>query len=74
MEPLTDIEKDITLNKWWISSEINRLLAWEILCTVARGKQEIPIRVMDLCDMIGTSEDFYSKILYTVRNKLNEKQ
>tara|TARA_Y100000310_G_scaffold318610_1_gene372915 strand:- start:162 stop:383 length:222 start_codon:yes stop_codon:yes gene_type:complete len=73
MEPLTDIEKDITLNKWWISSEINRLLAWEILCSVARGKQEIPIRVMDLCDMIGTSEDFYSKILYTVRNKLNEK-
>ena len=73
MEPLTDIEKDITLNRWWIASEVSRLLAWEMFCSVARGKQGIPIRVIDLCDMIGTSEEFYSKILYTVRNKLNEK-
>jgi len=69
----TDTEKDITLNRWWVSNEIYRLLAWEMLCSVARGKQEIPIRIPDLCDMIGTSDDFYSKILHTVRNRLNEK-
>tara|TARA_Y100001951_G_C11164849_1_gene196875 strand:- start:52 stop:273 length:222 start_codon:yes stop_codon:yes gene_type:complete len=73
MESPTGTEKDITLNKWWLAKEIYRLLAWEMLCSVARGKQGIPIRVIDLCDMIGTSEEFYSKILYTVKNKLNEK-
>ena len=73
MEPPIDTEKDITLNKWWLANEISRLLAWEMLCSIARGKQGIPIRVMDLCDMIGASDDFYSKILYTVRNRLNEK-
>ena len=73
MEPPTDIEKDITLNRWWIANEISRLLAWEMLCSVAKGKQGIPIRVLDLCDMIGTSEEFYTKILYTVKHKLNEK-
>jgi len=74
MESHIDTEKDITLNKRWIAGEINRLLGWEILCAVAKGKQEMPIRVMDLCDMIGASEDFYSKILYTIKNKLNAKR
>tara|TARA_R110002051_G_scaffold7078_3_gene33337 strand:+ start:745 stop:879 length:135 start_codon:yes stop_codon:yes gene_type:complete len=44
-----------------------------MLCSVAKGKQGIPIRVMDLCDMIGTSEEFYANLLYTVKNRLNEK-
>ena len=69
----TGIKKDITLNKRWVSDEISRLLAWEILCSVAKGSQGVPIRVMDLCDMIGATDDFYSMILYNVRNRLNEK-
>ena len=73
MEQPTETGNDITLNRRWIAGEISRLIAWEILCSVARGKQGVPIRVMDLCDMIGASDDFYSKILYTVRNRLNEK-
>lgn len=73
MENPTDTEKDITLNPYWVANEIYRLLAWEMLCSVAKGKQGIPIRVMDLCDMIGTSEEFYANLLYTVKNRLNEK-
>jgi len=33
----------------------------------------MPVEVEDLCDMIGASEAFYSKILYNVRHRLNEK-
>ena len=73
MESPTDTEKDITLNPYWIANEIYRLLAWEMLCSVARGKQGFPIRVLDLCDMIGTSVEFYNTLLCTVRNRLNEK-
>jgi hypothetical protein len=73
MEPLTDIEKDITLNPYWVANEIYRLLAWEILCSASKGKWGMPVEVEDLCDMIGASEAFYSKILYNVRHRLNEK-
>jgi hypothetical protein len=73
MEPLTDIEKDTTLNPYWVAKEVSRLLAWEILCSASKGKCGMPVGVEDLCDMIGASEDFYSQILYNVRHRLNEK-
>lgn len=73
MEPLTDIEKDITLNSCWVHEQTFRFLGWEILCRIAEGEQGIPVNSRELCDMIGANDKYVWYILRVVKNKLNAK-
>lgn len=59
---------DITTDKEWIGSQIDRFLAWELLrreltCDVK------PMETLDLCDSIGVNKGYVHTILQAVKPK-----
>lgn len=69
----SDTSNDITLNTYWISEQIDRLVAWEMFCRMANNQEDYPIKTSDLCDRIGVNDQYFYSVLYNVKNKLNAK-
>jgi hypothetical protein len=68
-----DTSNDITLNNRWISQQVDRLVAWEMFCRIAKHEELYPIKTSDLCDKIGVNDQYFYRVLYNVKNKLNAK-
>ena len=58
----TDTSDDITMNRQWICEQIDRLLAWEILCRVASHDELYSIKSSELCDKIGAGLLIFQKL------------
>lgn len=67
----TDTSGDITMNRQWICEQIDRLLAWEILCTVANHDELYSVKSSDLCDKIGANEQYFYHVFHNIKSKLN---
>jgi len=68
LEQATDTFIDITTDKEWVNSQIDRLLAWELLkreltCDVS------PVETTELCDSIGVSRGYVHTVLQSVKPK-----
>lgn len=68
-----DTSDDITTNRRWLCEQIDRLLAWEILCRTANNEEIYSIRSSDLCDKIGVSPQYFHHVFYRIKNKVNAK-
>lgn len=68
-----DTSDDITTNCRWLSEQIDRLLAWEILCRIANNEDIYSIRSSDLCDKIGVNAQYFDNFFFKIKNKLNAK-
>ena len=73
LECPTDTSDDITMNRQWICEQIDRLLAWEILCKVATHDELYSIKSSELCDKIGANEQYFYHFFHNIKGKLNAK-
>ena len=64
---------DITMNRRWICEQIDRLLAWEILCKIAKHDELYSVKSSDLCDKIGANEQYFYHVFHNIKGKLNAK-
>ena len=64
-------KKDITNSTLWRSQHMDRLAAWEMLCRYIRNEHGTPMSNRDLCDRIALPKALISKIIQSLRDKLN---